>query len=495
VPVAGRASTTSPFQVGLKQVDSSLGLAAIAPAVLLYLGLVLYVISLAPSWVGDVYDDGGYYLMSRNVWRFGWPLLNQTGVPMHSTIWSPALSLLLSPLGALPMRLGVPAERLFVALTGAGLLVLSFLWLRREVGLNRRWAAAAVVCLATAPALTNLGSVIMSDIPSAFLLMAAIILLRRGRPLWGTAALILAYAVRAINLAVLIAAVAWLFWQGRRREAWRAALAGGVGVAAWTVLFHSSGYLGAVLQRDLENPSAGRVGIGDLVLRVASQLGHIVSGEASQLVAGAFQSRTLLTHAGPVLIALSVLSLAAAIVGFWRRRLSLEALVCLAILAVVLVWPWDSDRFLVALAPLMVGGIAAALTGRSWQWGAVAVTAVAFASAGSLQQYRAVTPTRAVQAEHVGQLQRLYSWVRTHARPSDVVLTYADIQCYLYSGHPATRDLTAFAPGRTYVVGVPYGSAVHPGLDLDQRLLNGFIGQVVYHDGTVVVLKADARNT
>jgi hypothetical protein len=481
------------IQVDAKRVNAWQELAVMAPALLLYLALVLYLIWLAPSWVGDGYDDGGYYLMSRNVWRFGWPVLDQTGVPLHSTTWSPALSLLLSPLGALPMRLGIPAERLFVALTGAGLLMLSFIWLRREVGLNRRWAAAALVCLATAPALLRLGSVIMSDIPSAFLLMGGILLLRRGRAVWGTTALVGAYALRPIYLAVLVVAVAWLFWQDRRREAWRAALAGGTGVAAWTVVFHSSGYLGFVLQRNLEDPSAGRVGITDLALRVVSKLGQIATGEAPQLVAGAFQSRTLVSHASSALIVLSVLSLVAVIVGFWRRHLSLEAMACAAILAVVLIWPWDSNRFLVALAPLMVGGFAAALTDRGWRWGAVAVAAVGFASAGSLQQYRVLTPTRAAQAEHVAQLERVYGWVRTHAQPTDIVLTYADIQCYIYSGHPATRELAAFTPGRTYVVSVPYGSFVHPGLDLDQRLLSGFAGKVVYQDGAVVVLKADAR--
>src|SRR5262245_32931517 len=95
---------------------------AVLPAVALFLGMVLHQILLYPTWVGDEGDDGAYFLMSRNVWHYGAPLLDQSGSAHWSDSWSPALSLLLSPLGALPMSASVVAERIAVMLTGVAFL-------------------------------------------------------------------------------------------------------------------------------------------------------------------------------------------------------------------------------------------------------------------------------------------------------------------------------------------------------------------------------------
>jgi hypothetical protein len=101
---------------------------AVALAVALFLGLVLHEFLLNPTWIGDDGDDGAYFLMSRNVWHYGAPLLDQSGSAHWSSSWSPGLSILLAPFGALPTAPSVVAERIVVMLTGVVFLVLSYAW-------------------------------------------------------------------------------------------------------------------------------------------------------------------------------------------------------------------------------------------------------------------------------------------------------------------------------------------------------------------------------
>jgi hypothetical protein len=474
----------------LREVAARGEVLAVALPSLLALALVLYRISLAPTWVGDLYDDGGYFLMSRNMWLHGAPLLDQGGSGAWSTTWSPGLSIVLSPLAGL-----VVAERLAVALCASAWMAISYVWMRRTVGLTRRSAAVATACLATLPLLAALGSVVASDVPAATAVWAGIVLVRAGRVARGTAAFALAAAFRVVDIVLLAVIPVWLFLSGRRRASLAAAAIGCCGAGAWGLfwLLHgATDYVAQLRRRDLTDPSAGKIPLGELPHRALTSLQHVVL-DSRGFPAGIFESAHLRAHAHPVLAVLSVALLVWAAAGIWKRRLILEALVALVTLAVVSIWPADPTRFLLPLAPLVAGAAAAAFAdtpGRVARM--VAAGAAAVVLCGNLYEYRAQTPSRASSRQRVADLRAGYAWLREHAAPRATVLAINDIQAFLYSNHAATRNEAVFRPGRTYVVRL-VSPETPASKDLGLQLFRRYVGTTVFSNDSMRILLAERR--
>ena len=162
--------------------------------------------------------------MSRNIWHYGAPLLDQSGSAQWSTSWSPGLSILLAPLGALPMATEHRRRTCRSALTGVVFLVLGYVWMRRQLGLSPTLGRARDGlrrCELCARASRRTGDVGCSRGGSA----------RRWRdppPLpsgsrAGLALLVVAAVLRPVNVAALAAALAWLLLVHRKRRLSRAA--------------------------------------------------------------------------------------------------------------------------------------------------------------------------------------------------------------------------------------------------------------------------------
>ncbi|MHB8571591.1 MAG: hypothetical protein ACYDAY_01345 [Candidatus Dormibacteria bacterium] len=441
----------------------------VLPAVLVFVGLCLWLIWLAPSWVGDSYDDGGYFLMSRNVWRYGAPLLDQGGTPFWSGTWSPFLPLLLSPIAALPMKWAVIGERLAVLAAGAAVVIAAYWWMRSALALPAKWSGIAAAVVGASHFLLSSSSRILSDTPALAALMTGLVLLRRGRPAWAGFLWAIAFCIRPSYGVALGVLVLWLLWQ--RSPGWRVALVASLGpAAAWTLLQLSQrppqGYTSQLFLRDLERPELGNVDAPGMAMRLLDHLRSILTGEGAGLLASALQSASLVRIAGPLVAALSVLVMLAIAIGLWRLRLSLEGMLLAAITALALVWPWDPQRFLLPLLPLGVG-VLAALLHRAGPRAAVVAAMVAVAViGGDLQQFHALTPSRAAERARIGDLQAVFVATRAAAlAPNDLVLSINDIQTYLYTGIPTGRSFPAvISPQirRVLVVDLPYGS-IHGG--------------------------------
>jgi hypothetical protein len=468
---------------------------AVAIPALLAFGLMLYRISVVPTLVGDAYDEGGYYLMSRNMWLHGTPLLDQGGSGVWSTTWSPALSFVLSPLAGLGLNAGVVAERVAVALCAVAWITISYVWMRRTVGLTTRWAAVACACLATLPQLAWLGSSILSDVPAATALWAGIVLVRAGRTGRGAAAFALAAAFRVVDIALVAVIPVWLFLSGRRRASLAAAAIGCCCAGAWGLfwLLHgTTGYLTQLRRRNPTDPSSGTIALSELPHRALTSLRHVAL-ESPGFPAGIFDSAHLRAHAYPLLAVLSVALLVCAAAGIWKRRLILEALVALVTLAVVSIWPADPARFVLPLAPLVIGAAAVALAESPGRFARpLAAAAAAVVLAGNLHEYWAVTPSRASSRQRVADVRAAYAWLRHHAPRGATVITPNDVQTFLYSTHPATSSEAAFRPGRTYVVGfvaAATAASKEPGF----ALLRRFEGKIVFHNDSATILRARRR--
>ncbi len=455
---------------------------AVAPAVALFVGLAVHQILLAPTWVGDDVDDGAYFLMSRNIWHYGAPLLDQSGSAHWSSSWSPGLSILLSPLGALPMASSVVAERIVVVLTGVAFLVLGYAWMRRELGLSRLWAGLATMCVAASYELARDGGRVLSDVPAAAAMMGGVVVLRRGRTTAGLALLALAALVRPIYVVALAAAITWLLLTDGRRRLFLAAAAAVLMTAAIAVAVGGHrGYFSAIA-----HPGEG--GVWETFVQQAK-------GLSWSPVGWFVPSSTLQEDARIPLKLLSLLLLLLAAAVAVRRRLGLEAMIVAGTIAVLLVFRTSgagNARYLIPLSPFFIGAIVAGLRLRPQGW-AVPAAALAVASAvgGDLYYFVTRTPSSANFDAEVAAKNGAYLWVKAHVGRSSEVVALNDIQSFLYSGHPTVSAINDFEPGRTFVVRIP------PRVSFDswaaQHILDGFRGHEVYRRGPVSVVQVDAR--
>jgi hypothetical protein len=451
-----------------------------APAAGLFTGLALYRLLPTATWVGDVYDEGGYFLMSRNVWEYGRPLLDQTGEARWPRSWSPALSVLLSPFGALPMDAAVVAERVVILLTGIALIAVAFLWLR-ELGLSRAWAGTAAACIAAGYPLVVNGSRVLSDVPAAAALLAGVLLLRRGRLAWGTGLVALAGLLRPVNLAPLAAVALWLLLEHRSRR-----VVGGLAVTGALVI-------GLIVGQVATGGFRGyfeQIGETRLPGRIYVQGKTMLTRSGGESIAGAWSGQTLLTEVRPLLTVAFVALLVAAAVGLWRRRALLEALVIGATVAALLFYPAGSaslSRYLIPIAPLLIGGIAAAFAGRGATWTAVAAAGAALALASDVWLFHRATPSPGTAEARVASWHAAYGWIRTHAGEQARVVASNDIRAFLYSGHPAVRTLGDFPPGRTFLI----DPARYFETRVSDRPRSSVRGRIVFRRGAIEILRVD----
>ncbi len=135
-------------------------------------------------------------------------------------------------------------------------------------------------------------------------------------------------------------------------------------------------------------------------------------------------------------------------------------------LGLIVVWPFDPYRFLLALWPVMVLVVAAAARG-AWQWRPASglprlARGVALGAIGYLAVGHLAYNWRMYQGETWIWLQKkaglsskpLVEWVNRNTRPEDVLSTEHDVLVYLYTGRRgvptstllASQRVTAFTP-------------------------------------------------
>jgi len=457
---------------------------AVAPAVGLFLGLVVYELLLNPTWVSDDGDEGAYFLMSRNVWHYGAPLLDQSGSAHWSASWSPGLSILLAPLGALPMEPSALSERVVIGLTGVAFLALAYVWMRRHLALSPHWAGLATICVAAFYALARVGALVLTDAPAAAALVGGVILLRRGRHRTGLALLLLAAILRPINIAALAAALAWLLLIHQKRRVSPAAAVTVLGaLAVFAIMLAAGGFRGYVSQ--FAHPE-GPGGIRQTVIDQSKELSWYPLG---WFRAGEFAAGNDVTKAFLKLISIGLLTLATVVAV--RRRLWLEAMIVAATGAVLLAYRTTGAgeaRYLIPLSPFFVGAIFAGFRLYLRALAAPVAAAAALAAvAGGIHYYASATPSKAAFEAEVDAKRGAYRWVRVHVPRSAEVVAVNDIQSFLYSGHATVTEIRSFAPGHTFVVRMP------PDSWEARHLLDGYRGHAVYRRGEVSIVQVDAR--
>ena len=452
--------------------------------------------------VGAFNDDGVYVMLGKSLAHgTGYRLTYLVGAPV-AVKYPPGLPALL----AIPWALGgtLGAVRATVGIMNplaCGLAAALIWWIgRRDLALSRFTLAVAAI----GPFLLD-QSIQYYSIPLAepyFLLgwAAAAALASSVTRIPGAAALGLVLAAatlfRSAGLVLIPACLAAL---ALRRVSWRVvALAAACAILpliAWSVVHGRLIAEGPLSSAPDEVPywtllPFGSAQLPGYVIHVVWNNARVYLLELSGTLAGPPAIGNLLVFAWLV---------AATLGGIWSwRRAPVIALTVAASLAVVMIWPFSEDRFLLPVIPF-AGLLVAFAIERSakrlappWRFASPLGLAIVALVAGlrqaelrrvaeaSFEQNRA--PTRRdgsifyVLASNSQYIAWLSQWIRTHTTPQDRLLVDSPSGTYLYSGRltaPASPAEPDFAPSVFR----------YPGRYLTERILQDSITVVAIGGG------------
>lgn len=427
--------------------------------------IIVAALALLPNpWpVGVFYDDGMYLILGKSLATGqGYRYLNLPGAP-EATHFPPGYPALLAALWRtwpdFPANVAL-FKTVNAMLYAAGAAGATHLAVRR---LGMRPVVAAAVCAAAAfaPAALMLAGVLLAGPLYFALLVAGLIIAERVTAIESRsgALAIVALAVvaaalvhvRSLGIALFVGVTGALLIR-RRPIAAAAFLALGVALLIpwqlWTarhartvpaVLASSYGSYG-----DFIGPALASDGPGFVARTAARNLRRLVS-LGGELTVGA---PVALLRAG---LGLVVVALAA--IGLVRlRRMPATLLAMCAYVGAVVIWPFQPDRFLMDVLPLLVL-LPAAGAGALSEWrprsnasvhvrraalGAVTVAAFGFVA----------TTAKALVAGHQSWLPRSAAervqpqldWIARHAEPGAVIATSHDPLVHLYTGRPTVPN-------------------------------------------------------
>jgi len=354
---------------------STSGLRGVHVAIVLTAGLVLFCqAGTLTDQLGSLGGDNARYLLLADAIRSGqgYTDIDRPGNPRH-TLYPPAFPLMLAPLRALDPD-GYRLAHALVVVSSLASVVAVFFLLRPQF--TTAWALLGAVLTGLLPVLARSLLPILTELPFAALTLWALVCWDRhvrrggevGAPLIGACALAAAaFLTRTAGLALIAAIVLAAAWRWPLRMARPSsfgkqglALVVSLGmlvpvVAAWYLWTHQDGahhfgYLQQLMARDPYDPSQGRMDLAAFADRAAERLalyGPLVPG----LFLEGFGLGPIAGFIGRVLLA----GLFGLGIVHCVRRPRLWILYLALYLAMVLVWPWKGERFLLPVLPLITG--------------------------------------------------------------------------------------------------------------------------------------------
>jgi len=354
---------------------SSSGIRSVPGLIVLTAGLVLFCqASTMTDQLGSLGGDNACYLLLADAIRSGqgYADIDRPGRPRH-TFYPPIFPLMLAPLRALEPDGYRMAHALVVVSSLASVIAVFFLF-RPQFG--TAWALLSAVLTAFLPVLARCLLPILSELPFAALTLWSLVCWDRherrggevGAPLIGACALAAAaFLTRTAGVAllgaiVLAAAWRWPLRRGGPSSFGKQGLALVVSlallipvVAGWSLWTRHgsashSGYLEQLMARDPYDPSKGQMDLAAFAHRAGERL-LLYGKHVPDVFLEGFGLGPILGILGRVLLAgLFGLGL---FHGLRRPRLWMLYLVLY--LAMVLVWPWKGERFLLPVVPLITG--------------------------------------------------------------------------------------------------------------------------------------------
>ena len=438
----------------------------LALAVVAALGLAAGVAVVDALPAGVVADDAFYVILARSIATGqGYRALNVPGLPAgtHFPPGYPALLALVSFVApAFPASVAAFKALNAVFLAAAAVLVARLL--RRRIGAGPWWSVSVGVVSAVSVPLLILSNLVLSELCflafALALLLALESLVDEPQPAWRV--LLLGLAIGACALvrthgAVLLPAAAIVL--GARRR-WRdiALLVAGAAVCLVPWQLWMARHAG-----ELPAPMLGMYdSYAGWWLRGVRELGAgMIPATLAKTTAetGAMLSVLFSPLRSPFARSVTLAALAALVgaggIAAWRR-IPVTLLFIAGYLAIVLVWPFQTARFVWAIWPLVLALVAAggwAAVARS-AWRAPVRLALFCALAWVTVGY-ARYEVRGVRGAWWSSLGRANTpriatsvrWVAAHAAAGEVVATENEGAVYLYTGHQAV-PIIALTPGQ-----------------------------------------------
>ncbi|MDB4882932.1 MAG: hypothetical protein JWL95_1698, partial [Gemmatimonadetes bacterium] len=456
-PLATSPSDSAPV------VDKRWTLALVAVAAVA-LGAGLAVVDGLP--VGVVADDSMYVILARSLASGqGYRFLNVPGLPAatHFPPGYPALLALVSFL-APPFPDSVV---IFKALNAGFLAVVAVAiatLLRRRLDVGAGWAAMTGLVTAVSVPLLLLSSMVLSELFFLALLLTLLPALERlvdeprpaSRVLALGAFIALCALVRSHGVVLLPAVMLALAVRRRWRDCALIAGATIVCLAPWQLwLMRHSGVLPAPLLGMYDSYTAWWLrGLAELGPSMISATLAKTIPETGVMFAQLFSPvRGELPH-GATLAGLAMLAIAGCVASWRRLPVTLGFLA--GYLAIVLVWPFPTARFVWAVWPLllalvMLGG-RAAVRRSEWAVPARAVLAGAFvwvAAGYAAYEVRGVRGAwwSSIARANTERIVPTVRWVAAHTAPEDVVASESEGAVYLYANRQAL-PIVSLTPGQ-----------------------------------------------
>jgi hypothetical protein len=441
----------------------------LVPLALMVAVLLVAILSITPWPVGAYEDDAIYTLLARSLASGeGYRMINLPDAP-HATHYPPGYPFVLSLLWRIWPEF--PDNVVVFKFANAVLLAVGAFGLYWFARARLAWpvlAAAAVAAIGTASiTMLQLAGLVLSEPLFVALLFGAMLAVERSVDddgLWFalTAGVMLGALAMVRTIGAVAIGAAFLILLLRRRP--RAALALGLASALflvpwqlWVSTYQGevpailAGKYGAYWPWLVEGYREGGVAFArDVVIQNFAGMGNSLSYELMPV-----------PYRWPRILSLAVLVpvVTGGLVVLARRAPVLVAFFVLYV-AVIIVWPFEPHRFLIALWPMMVLVVAAAAMAL-WRWQASAgrgqvARFAALGAIGYLLVGHAAYNWRGYQDRSWTDLQRragesarpLVEWVSRYTQPGDVLSTEHDAVVFLYTGRQGVPTTTFLARQR-----------------------------------------------
>jgi hypothetical protein len=453
--------------------------------------------------IGQVRDDAWYVLLAKSLATGqGYELINS---PVSGILpsYPPAFPFLLS----LVMRLFPLAAEQFWLLKGVSIMAMlaiggtTYVYLARFFKLPLYLAAAVAVAITTMPAFVFLAtSTVMSECVFTLGQLLTVLVVEKGvrqtaqrQQLghWILAATLAAFTflVRSVAVTLVAAVVIYLLKERQRKAA--VVFAGGTLLLISPWLLYARWHAPTVEQKQLHGgyilysygeqfwmKRAGDTESGtetwrDLPARVSRNLYNIIAYDFCGLVFPAALRDA--TESGGEVLGLGLisglkrtsmgqvtatrvisLSLAALALIGWiggvRQRVTLAEIVTLSSLALIIIWPWLTFRFLLPLAPFLLSYILLGLaTLARWiknilphsdEWALprmviLCVLAFYLYDHVAYLKHKLTAPESIIWLSEFNDVRATLHWGQTHLPPDAIVATNNPAQFFLYTHRPA----------------------------------------------------------
>jgi hypothetical protein len=438
----------------------------LVPVVLVALVLVVAVLTVTPWPVGAYQDDAIYTILAKALAEGdGYRMINLPGSP-HATHYPPGYPFFLSLLWRLSPNF--PDNIVLFKFANAAWLAVAALgaWMfaRRRLHLPSAPAAAVAAAGTLTIIVLLVTGVVLSEPMFMALLFPALLLSERAADEGSVRVAIAAGVacaavalVRTIGAVIIPAALLILLHRRQIRAAIAMAISAGACLVPWQLWV-------SAYQHEVPPVLTGKYGAYTPWVVQGYQEGGlpfareiVVTNMAAMLEFLGFIFLPV-TASWPRTLAFAIVCMLAALgLVVLVKRARVTALFLIAYIAVVLLWPFDPTRFLIAIWPVLtLGGVAAVLT--AWEWrptvkfqrvlrvGVLGLSAVviggfvALNSIGYSRQWWA-----SIQRDTGRRAKPVVEWVAAQTNPSDVLTVDDDLLVFLYTGRQGTPT-SSFTP-------------------------------------------------